>query len=94
MDHENKDHENQTLQIPLIAGYNDNDEPVVEQVTVVPVAGSEQTPGSQARTQAPSQLGVEQPGEFRLVKSPAFVRGLAADDRILYPVENAATYDL
>ncbi|MBC53856.1 MAG: phosphotyrosine protein phosphatase [Gammaproteobacteria bacterium] len=73
-----------TIQIPLIAGYNDNNEPVVEQVSVVPVAGAGQSP----------KTGLDHPGEFRLSKSPAFIRGLAADDRIRYPVDNATTYDL
>jgi hypothetical protein len=80
------DHSHETIQIPLIAGYNDNNEPVLEQVSVAPVSGPEQPPAS--------QTGLEQPGEFRLVKSPAFIRGLAADDRILYPVNNAVTYNL
>lgn len=88
------DHAQETIQIPLIAGYNDNNEPVVEQVSVVPVAASGQPARSQAGSQNPPEISLEQPVEFRLTKSPAFIRGLAADDRILYPVENAATYDL
>lgn len=82
-----------TIQIPLIAGYNDNNEPVVEQVAVVPVAGSDQRAATDVNTLL-SQAGLEQPVEFRLSKSPAFIRGLAADDRIRYPVDNATTYDL
>lgn len=82
-----------TLQIPLIAGYNDNNEPVVEQVNVVPVASPDQTPVSDPEALL-TKAGLEQPGEFRLTKSPAFIRGLAADDRIRYPVDNATTYDL
>lgn len=81
------------IQIPLIAGYNDNNEPVVEQVSVIPVAGPDQAPVIDAAALL-SKAGLEQPGEFRLIKSPAFVRGLAADDRIRYPVDNATTYDL
>ncbi|OFE13257.1 hypothetical protein PHACT_09010 [Pseudohongiella acticola] len=82
-----------TIQIPLIAGYNDNNEPVVEQVNVVslPVAGRQPVTDPEALL---SKAGLEQPGEFRLTKSPAFIRGLAADDRIRYPVDNAATYEL
>ncbi len=32
--------------------------------------------------------------EYRLLKSPAFVRSLAAGDRIRYPADNPAGYDL
>lgn len=82
-----------SIQVPLIAGYNDNNEPVVEQVTVIPVAGTGQAPVTDAAALL-SKAGLERPGEFRLTKSPAFIRGLAADDRIRYPVDNATTYDL
>lgn len=64
----------QTLQIPLIAGYNDNGEPVVEQVNVTPVEGSQ--------------------NEFRVQKSPAFIRSLAADDRIRFPADNKTAFEL
>ena len=64
----------QIQQIPMIAGFNDNGDAVLEQVEAVPVSG--------------------QTHEFRLKKSPAFVRGLAADDRIRYPAENKAGYEL
>jgi hypothetical protein len=64
----------QTHQIPLIAGYNDNGEPVVEQVNVTPVEGTT--------------------NEFRLHKSPAFVRSVAADDRIRFPADNTASFEL
>jgi hypothetical protein len=64
----------QTQKIPLIAGYNDNGEPVVEQVNVAPVEDTA--------------------NEFRLTKSPAFIRGLAADDRIRFPVDNKAVHEL
>lgn len=32
--------------------------------------------------------------EFRIQKSPAFVRGLAADDRIRYPIDDQAGWEL
>lgn len=80
----------ETLQIPLIAGYNDNNEPVVEQVSVIAVAAAEKSP-DQGAVQGPGRV---HSAEFRLEKSPVFIRGLAADDRIRYPVDNSATYEL
>lgn len=64
----------QTQQIPIIAGYNDNGDAIVEQVEVNPVSGHND--------------------QFRLAKSPAFVKGLAADDLIRYPADNKAGYEL
>ncbi len=87
------DQAQEPIQIPLIAGYNDNNEPVVEQVSVVPVADAGQKPVTDPAALL-SKAGLEQPVEFRLTKSPAFIRGLAADDRIRYPVDNPTTCDL
>lgn len=64
----------QSQQIPIIAGYNDNGDAIVEQVDVNPVSG--------------------QNDQFRLAKSPAFAKGLAADDLIRYPADNKAGYEL
>lgn len=64
----------QSQQIPIIAGYNDNGDAIVEQVDVNTVSG--------------------QNDQFRLAKSPAFVKGLAADDLIRYPADNKAGYEL
>lgn len=64
----------ETLQIPLIAGYNNDDQPVAEKVQVTPVDGVQ--------------------NEFRLELAPVFVRGLAAGDRIRYPADNDAGYEL
>ena len=63
-----------SIQIPMIAGYNDNGDAIVEQVDVSPVA--------------------DQSGEFRLLRSPAFVRGVAAGDRIRYPTDESAGFEL
>ncbi len=60
--------------IPLIAGYSDDDQPVLEQVDVRPIT--------------------DKSGQFRLDKSPAFVRLLAAGDRIRYPAETDLGYEL
>ena len=57
----------QTQQLPVIAGYNDNNDPVVEQVSAIAVEGH--------------------PDQFRLEKSPVFVRGLASGDLIRYPAD-------
>ncbi|ALO47662.1 DUF4265 domain-containing protein [Pseudohongiella spirulinae] len=64
----------QSQQVPIIAGYNDNGDAIVEQVEVNPVSGNTD--------------------QFRLAKSPAFVKGLAADDLIRYPADNKAGYEL
>jgi hypothetical protein len=61
-------------QIPMIAGYNDAGQAIIEQVEVAAV--------------------VDHRHQFRLKKSPAFVRGLAAGDRIRYPAENKAGFEL
>jgi hypothetical protein len=62
------------LQIPLIAGYNNQGEAIVEQVSAVVIDAILK--------------------EFRVQKSPAFVRGLAADDRICYPTDDNAGWKL
>ncbi|HBX36627.1 MAG TPA: phosphotyrosine protein phosphatase [Pseudohongiella sp.] len=64
----------QTQQLPVIAGYNDNNDPVVEQVSAIAVEGH--------------------PDQFRLQKSPVFVRGLASGDLIRYPADNTGGYEL
>lgn len=60
--------------IPLVAGYTDDNDPVLEQIEVRPVSGERE--------------------QFRLEKSPAFVRLLAAGDRIRYPAETELGYEL
>lgn len=63
-----------TVQLPLIAGYNPQGEAIVEQVRASVVEGSR--------------------NEFRVQSSPAFVRGLAADDKIRYPIDEQAGWEL
>lgn len=67
------DKNNETHRIPLVAGYDDNNEPVLEQVEVRDAGAA---------------------GECILEKSPAFVRNLAAGDRIRYPADTGAGYEL
>lgn len=71
------------LTLPLIAGYRPDGEAIVEQVKVVRVPDATPMPKS-----------AKPAGLFRLLQSPAFVRGLAAGDRVRFPVENAASYEL
>lgn len=72
-----------TLHIPLIAGYSPDGEGIVEQVAVTPV-GADGKPTA-ARTT---------PAQYRLLHSPAFVRGLASGDRISFPATNDVGYEL
>jgi len=65
--------DNDIDRIPLVAGYDDNNEPVLEQIEV-----------RHSTT----------PGECILEKSPAFVRNLAAGDRIRYPADTGTGYEL
>ncbi len=67
--------------ISLIAGLGPDGEPVMENIFTAPV---------QADVAPKPDIGEE----FRLLKSPAFVRGLAAGDRIRYPVNNPSGYAL
>ncbi len=70
--------------ISLVAGYRNDGEPVLEKLVVEAMA-----PASKAReTIAPATK------EYRLLKSPAFVRSLAAGDRIRYPADTPAGYEL
>ena len=73
----------QTLHIPLIAGYRHDGEGIVEQIEVTPV-GNEDKP----------KTGTPAPTHYRLVRSPAFVRGLAAGDRIAFPSDTPQGYEL
>ncbi|MDO8906908.1 MAG: DUF4265 domain-containing protein [Pseudohongiella sp.] len=63
-----------TVQLPLIAGYNPQGEAIVEQINASVIEGNR--------------------NEFRVQTSPAFVRGLAADDKIRYPIDDQAGWEL
>lgn len=85
--HENPHASNQdgtvpTLHIPLIAGYRPDGEGIVEQVAVTPVPND----GKSKTTDAAAH--------YRLLRSPAFVRGLAAGDKISFPADTAEGYKL
>ena len=67
--------------ISLIAGLNSEGEPIVEQVTV-----------SVLPNKAPSQA--QRSKQYRLEKSPVFVRNLACGDTIAFPSEAKAGFDL
>lgn len=73
----------QSLRIPLIAGYRPDGEGIVEQVTVTPV-GADGKPTSMSSSTA----------QYRLLRSPAFVRGLAAGDKIRFPADTPEGYEL
>jgi hypothetical protein len=78
------DDENTKSQIiPLIAGYRPDGEGIVEQLAVTPWVDS----GHSNKPSATSN-------EYRLLRSPAFLRGLAAGDRIRFPAQNTAGYEL
>lgn len=67
----------ETVLLPLLAGYRPDGEAIVEQVKAVPLKDPEQN---------------EPPKHFRLQHSPAFVRGLAAGDRIRFPADTPEGY--
>jgi len=73
----------QTLRIPLIAGYRPDGEGIVEQVTVTPV-DDDGKPTSAKSTVV----------QYRLLRSPAFVRGLASGDKISFPSDSPEGYEL
>lgn len=70
-------------QISLIAGYRPDGEAIVENITVVAIQEST----SNTSTQRSGDM-------YRLMSSPAFVRGLAAGDRIRFPSEAPCGYEL
>lgn len=73
--------------LTLIAGFSNDGEPVVEKIAVdalEPASSTVETPGKSAALAR----------EYRLQKSPAFVRGLAAGDRIRHPSKKQAGYEL
>lgn len=96
--------------ISLIAGIGHNGEPVMENIFVTAVdsevalklANHASNKSLRSRSSAGSGLLANDFGkstrsggdEFRLLKSPAFIRNLAAGDKICYPGNNASGYDL
>lgn len=72
------------LTIALIAGYRNDGEAIMENISVGLVEPDPATAAT--RKMADTQ--------YRLLKSPAFVRGLAAGDRIRYPAEAESGYEL
>ncbi len=75
--------------ISLIAGYRNDGEPVMEKLVVEAMAPATNSPATKAPgTKLPATK------EYRLLKSPAFVRSLAAGDRIRFPADNPAGYEL
>ena len=78
----NPDDAAQTLHIPLIAGYRPDGEGIVEQVAVTPVPNDGKSKSANAAAQ------------YRLLRSPAFVRGLAAGDKISFPADTDEGYEL
>ncbi len=75
--------------ISLIAGYRNDGEPVMEKLAVEAMAPATNSPAPNAPANKLS--GTK---EYRLLKSPAFVRSLAAGDRIRFPADNPAGYEL
>lgn len=73
----------QTLNIPLIAGYRPDGEGIVEQVAVTPI-----------RDDSAAKTTKSVVTHYRLLRSPAFVRGLAAGDKISFPAETTEGYEL
>ncbi len=65
--------------LSLIAGYRNDGEPVLEKIVVEAMTPATKAPATK---------------EYRLLKSPAFVRSLAAGDRIRFPADNPAGYEL
>lgn len=95
--------------ISLIAGLDPDGRPVMENIFVAPVEAAVPPKmdmrGSNGGLRAPNSIRAgllandhdnapKDGKEFRLLKSPAFVRGVAAGDRIRYPVNNDSGYTL
>lgn len=70
--------------LSLIAGYRPDGEPVMEKINVSPV---EPDPATPATRKVPG-------AQYRLLNSPAFIRGLAAGDKIRYPAETETGYEI
>jgi hypothetical protein len=67
--------------LPLIAGFNSEAQPIVEQVAAQALASKTQARPNETK-------------HYRLIKSPAFVRDLAAGDTIAFPSKRAAGFDI
>ncbi|MCB1666123.1 MAG: DUF4265 domain-containing protein [Pseudomonadales bacterium] len=67
----------ETVLLPLLAGYRPDGEAIVEQVRAELLTDAEQNERAQL---------------FRLQHSPAFVRGLATGDRIRFPADTPEGY--
>lgn len=73
----------QALLLPLIAGYRPDGEGIVEQVPVTPLGDDHNPKATKPAT-----------AQYRLLRSPAFVRGLAAGDKIRFPTDTDEGYEL
>ncbi|MDT8428058.1 MAG: DUF4265 domain-containing protein [Pseudomonadales bacterium] len=62
--------------------------------TLIPVVAGYNAEGDTVFEQICVQPVAEVRGEFRLLKSPAFVRGLASGDRIRYPTDTLNGFEL
>ncbi|MEZ5526276.1 MAG: DUF4265 domain-containing protein [Gammaproteobacteria bacterium] len=65
--------------LPLLAGYRPDGEAIIEQVNAIALPDAKNTGEAQV---------------YRLQYSPAFVRGLAAGDRIRFPADTPEGYSL
>ncbi len=72
----------QSLTLPLLAGLRPDGEAIVEQVPAERVMDNSAATNGHASAQ------------YRIQRSPAFVRGIASGDRIAFPAKNAAGFDV
>ncbi|MDX1491011.1 MAG: DUF4265 domain-containing protein [Pseudohongiellaceae bacterium] len=70
-----------TGSLSLIAGFNSEGEPIVEQVAVSVLPNK-------------AQAQIDGAKQYRLEKSPVFVRNLATGDTILFPSQSKAGFDI
>ncbi len=83
METSNDSDDNARTQISLIAGYRPDGEAIIESVAVARLHSPQET--SEAKGSGE---------QYRLLGSPAFVRGLAAGDRIRFPSDSPSGYEL
>lgn len=81
----------------MYSDQNENRKPRQEasaETTLIPVVAGYNAEGDTVLEQISVQPIAGTGGEFRLLKSPAFARGLASGDRIRYPVDTTNGFEL
>lgn len=72
----------------------ESDQEIPAENTLIPIVAGYNAEGDTILEQISVQPVPEAEGEFRLMKSPAFARGLASGDRIRYPADTVNGFEL